>query len=541
MAFNIGAIVTVGGEKEFNAAMKNMQQSMKYVSAEANAAMSAFGANEKSVESLTAKNNELKKALDVQRQGVASIKTELDKLVAAGLDPASEKYKQLKANLDNVTASANKTEQEIKDNEAAMAKLTEKSSGLGDTIKGMAEKLGVTLPAGAQKGIDALNKVSASTVVFVGATVKAISTLVDYSFQAAKTADDIMTLSSTTGMTTDKIQELEYSSELLDVSFETVSGSMTKMIRSMNTARQGSGDAADAYRKLHVSVSGAGGQLRDANDVFYDVIDRLGRMKNETERDAISMQIFGKSARELNPLIEAGSAKIKEFADEAHKMGYVMDQDTLARLGQLDDAFQRFSKQADTVKNTLAMALLPVITLLVETLSKVDPKVIATVAILGTITITVIAVIKAVKDVTGIFGTFSAASLKTTAIILGVVAALIALAAIIAVIAGKGNDLDRAMSSIGTNVSKVNSTIPKYAAGTSSHPGGLAVVGDAGPELVDLSRGARVYSNADTRRMLAAVGGDTFYVTIDAKNVREFNDIVHMAQSARQQRRAGGR
>ena len=37
------------------------------------------------------------------------------------------------------------------------------------------------------------------------------------------------------------------------------------------------------------------------------VIDALGKVTNETERDALAMQILGKSAQELNPLIEAGS------------------------------------------------------------------------------------------------------------------------------------------------------------------------------------------------------------------------------------------
>ena len=34
-------------------------------------------------------------------------------------------------------------------------------------------------------------------------------------------------------------------------------------------------------------------------------------------------------------------------------------------------------------------------------------------------------------------------------------------------------------------------------------------------------------------------GGDTYNITIDAKSVREFNDIVRIAKSARQNRRMG--
>lgn len=551
MGYNIGPTITVEGERAFNEAMRAMRQNMKYVTAEAGLAMSTFGKNEKSVESLTARNEVLTKALDTQRKGAEKIRGELDKLVAAGLDPASEKYKQLKANLDNVTAAANKTEQEIKENNEAMADLNKKSSGLGDSVKNMADKFGIVLPAGAQKGIEALNSVSASTVAFVGVAVKMISTLVNASTQAAKTADDIMVLSQTTGMSTDKIQELKYSAELIDVSFETLSGSMTKMIRSMNTARNGSKEAAEAYQKLHVRIKEGNGQLRDANTVFYEVIDKLGKVKNETERDAIAMQIFGKSARELNPLIEAGSKGLQAFAEEAHNMGYVIDAESLGKLGALDDAMQRFTGQGEAAKNTLAMALLPALTKFFEVISKIPPSVISTVAVIATVIVTVIALVKAIQSISGVVGAVTKAMdpanakmMKTTLIILGVVAALIALAVVIAIIMGKSKELNDSMSSMGQSIGNMQNqatgSIPRYASGTLSAKGGLALVGENGPEFVSLRPGARVYNNSESMALLGAgSGGNVFNVTIDAKNVKEFNDIVRIAQRERITARAG--
>ena len=50
----------------------------------------------------------------------------------------------------------------------------------------------------------------------------------------------------------------------------------------------------------------------------------FGKMENETERDALAMQILGKSAQELNPLIEAGSARMQELGEQAEAAGYVM-------------------------------------------------------------------------------------------------------------------------------------------------------------------------------------------------------------------------
>jgi hypothetical protein len=49
-------------------------------------------------------------------------------------------------------------------------------------------------------------------------------------------------------------------------------------------------------------------------------------------------------------------------------------------------------------------------------------------------------------------------------------------------------------------------SIPMFASGTSSAPGGLSVVGEKGPELVNLPRGAKVFSNMQTQGMLAGAG-----------------------------------
>ena len=128
--------------------------------------------------------------------------------------------------------------------------------------------------------------------------------------------------------------------------------------------------------------------------------------------------------------------------------------------------------------------------------------------------------------------------------ILGVVAALVALGVIIAVIMGKTNDLQTAMGSVGDSVSKISNNvnaastanayqrIPSYAKnarGTNYWQGGRTLVGEEGPEIVDLPRGSRIYPNG-----VSPSGGDVYNfsgpIVIDAKNVKEFNDIVKLAK-----------
>ena len=74
--------------------------------------------------------------------------------------------------------------------------------------------------------------------------------------------------------------------------------------------------------------------------------------------------------------------------------------------------------------------------------------------------------------------------------------------------------------------------------GTQNFPGGLTWVGEKGPELVELPTGSKVYPNGV---MPQSVGNsvNNYYVTIDAARVKEFNDIVRIAQTERQSTRMG--
>ena len=188
-------------------------------------------------------------------------------------------------------------------------------------------------------------------------------------------ADEIMTMSKTTGIASDKLQELSYMSGLVDVDLSTVASSMKKLTKSMDSARGGTGSAAEAFKTLGVSVTDVNGNLRDNEDVFYDAIDALGKMENETERDALAMKLFGKSATDLNPMIEAGSDAMRGFAEEAHEMGYVLDNDALEALGRVQDEFDRFGKQMESVKNQIAAGVAPAIEKGMKKLSDVIKKI----------------------------------------------------------------------------------------------------------------------------------------------------------------------
>ena len=186
--------------------------------------------------------------------------------------------------------------------------------------------------------------------------------LVSFTSSGAAYADEVLTMSTNTHIATDELQAYMYAAELVDVSTETMTSSMARNIRSMNSAAEGTGAAAEAYEALGVSVTDADGNLRDSQEVYWELIDALGTVEDSTERDALSMQIFGRSAQDLNSLIAVGSEGMAEYAAQAEEAGAILSEDTLQQFGEFDDVMQRVGSGVDAAKNALGTVLLPVLT-----------------------------------------------------------------------------------------------------------------------------------------------------------------------------------
>lgn len=351
MANDISTKIGMEGEKEYKTALKNINTDLKTLGTEMKAVTSEFIGNEKSVDALTAQNKVLTKTYDEQKNKVELIANQLEK-AKAEYGENDDYVKRLQQSLNLATADMNKTEAQIKQNTNAldgmgdeMEEAGNKATSLGDIIKGNLIADAVT------KGLSLLS----DGIRKIG------STMADSIKESAAFADEMLTLSITSGLSTDKLQEFSYMTGLIDVDLNTVTGSISKLVKNMSTAQSGSGAAAEAFERLGIGITDANGNLRDSTDVFYEAIDALGKVENETERDALAMNIFGKSARDLNPMIETGAEGLEKFAKEARDTGYVLDGDALSSLGAVQDAFDRINAATTNAKNQLGVALAPVI------------------------------------------------------------------------------------------------------------------------------------------------------------------------------------
>ena len=261
---------------------------------------------------------------------------------------------QLSGEADDASGSIEDTGESAESASDGLEEAASSSDDFGNAVKTAGEV--------AEKALKAVIATAAAVGAAIAAvTAKAGSSLVKATTDTAAFADEISTLSKTTGLSTKTLQELNYASSLLDVETSTITSSMTKMEKSMSSAVNGSKSAQKGFSALGVSIKDSNGQMRSSEDVFWDAIDALGKIENETQRDAMAMQVFGKSAKELNPLIEAGSGAFKDLAKEANDVGYVMSNDTLDGFNALQDNMDRLSNLATSVGHSFGQVLLPIL------------------------------------------------------------------------------------------------------------------------------------------------------------------------------------
>lgn len=384
MGYNIGPTIAVNGEKEYMNAMKNIRSEMKQVKAAADAATSAYSKNDKSIEALTTRNNELKKAYEVQEKAVKAAESVLERYKEKGLDPTSKAYLDMETNLNNAKAALNKTSVEIRENEAALEEQSDAAIAAARAIEEQeeaarrAEEEQKKYEEAVNTLNDTLNNVANTGLVACTAEFTAISAAVvagvkglyDMSAAAADVADDLLTTSAQTGVSVEMLQEYGYAARFIDTELDVLTNTMAKNIKSMKAAQDGTKLSVDAYNALGIAVTDADGKLRDGQTVYWEVIDALGKMENETQRDAIAMQILGKSAQEVNPLIKAGSSAVSEYANEAHALGIVLDDEAIAALGRYDDALETVSAQMDGLKNSVSAQLAPYFESAAKTISE---------------------------------------------------------------------------------------------------------------------------------------------------------------------------
>ena len=307
-----------GDTTKLDKALRQIKNSTKDIDKELKNVDKALKFNPKNVDLWRQKQDLLKQKIEQTENNLKNLKDIQAQLDAKGVGKNSEEYRRLQREIIETESKLKHFKGELK--QVGNVNLRAAS----EQFKEMGTKL-----TNAGEAMQGLSVAAAAVTAAIGAlTVK-----------SGKWADEINTMSKRYRIGTGDLQKYSAAADLVDVSVEDIAKTHVKLNKSMLSAQQGSKNQVAAFDKLGVAVTNTDGSLRDSDAVWQDTIEALGKMTNETERDAVAQQLLGKSAANLNPLIEDGGETYKEVADTLAKYNLdFIDQETLDQANEFNNA-----------------------------------------------------------------------------------------------------------------------------------------------------------------------------------------------------------
>lgn len=402
-----GITIEIGGDTtKLTNSLKDVDKSLKTTQSELKDVNKLLKLDPGNIDLLKQKHELLGKAITDTKTRQEELKKALEASKQAG-DTEENRHQQdlLQRELIETTQQLENLEDQYKRSSPTLQSISEKTGALAEQTKKVSAAAGI------------------AAVGMVGMATK-----------AAATADELLTTSRNTGLSVEELQKLQYAADLVDVSFDTMTGSITKLTRNMASGNK-------AFDQLGIAITNEDGSMRSAVDVWYDALDALGEVANETERDQLSMELFGKSAMEMSGIVDDGGAALKAFGEEAEASGNILSQDAVEDAGKFQDALDRLKGTATqaflSAGASLADTLVPALEKLVEVVSDVLNWFGSLDGTTQAVILTVLALVAAISPVLGLISTLTSlagalnvAMLPMIGTIAGIIAAVAAVIAI---------------------------------------------------------------------------------------------------------------
>lgn len=201
----------------------------------------------------------------------------------------------------------------------------------------------------------------------VGAPFAAVAGAVGFSLQSAVTGfaqagDGLDKMSARLGISAVKLQEWSFAATHAGAAPEDLEDALKDLSEKIAEVAGGdTGDAAQLFSALGISVKDASGKIRLASDIFEEVADAIQRNEDPALRTKMAMVLMGDSGRKLIPMLSGGAQGLDDMAKQAHDLGLVMNEDAVAAAAKMTDHMDDMKASVTAVGHEIGYRLSPIV------------------------------------------------------------------------------------------------------------------------------------------------------------------------------------
>lgn len=177
---------------------------------------------------------------------------------------------------------------------------------------------------------------------------------------AASVGDDVAKMSARLNLSVKTLSALQFQAELAGTSFQEASNGLRFMARSAFDANSGIKSFQRGFDQLNVSVVDNQGNLKDTEQLFFDVADAMSKMEAGTERMAAAQLVFGnRFGTAMIPLLIQGSKVLKDQAKDAEKLGLIWSEKDAKAAELFNDELAKLLGSFKGIARELGTEFLP--------------------------------------------------------------------------------------------------------------------------------------------------------------------------------------
>ncbi|GAA0493150.1 hypothetical protein IRB23M11_01860 [Alkalibacterium sp. m-11] len=273
MADNFGLKIGIEGEKQFKNALREINQSFRVLGSEMKLVSSQFDKNDKSIQAITARNNQLNKEIDAQREKVATLEKALAN-AAASFGENDRRTLSWQTQLNNANAELNNMERELKESQEEVKKLNrEKLDKLVGGLKQAGDIAGRVLVAGLKAAAAAMAAIGAGAVA-TGKWIKdSLNVYAEYE-DAMKQVQATMGLAGEEGE--EAFKKLSDAAKEAGASTRFTASESAEALNYLALAGYDAEQAIDALPGVLTLAAAGGMDLARASDLVTDSMAALG-------------------------------------------------------------------------------------------------------------------------------------------------------------------------------------------------------------------------------------------------------------------------
>lgn len=120
--------------------------------------------------------------------------------------------------------------------------------------------------------------------------------------------------------------------------------------------------AAGKVDKLGIQTRDAAGNLKPLGDLLPVIADKFKGMENGAQKNALAMQLFGRSGLALLPFLNRGSAGLGELRKKADELGVTLNEKSLEAMRKNVAQTREFKASLEGLEVKLGQGVIPILT-----------------------------------------------------------------------------------------------------------------------------------------------------------------------------------